>query len=58
MIDKIKEQISEVASFTADNLEAVETFRIKYLGKRVFLMTSLRSLRMCLMTRKKSSGKP
>lgn len=37
MIDKIKEQISEVASFTADNLEAVETFRIKYLGKKGIL---------------------
>lgn len=34
MIDKIKEQISEVASFTADNMEAVEAFRIKYLGKK------------------------
>ena len=37
MIDKIKEQISEVASFTADNIEAVETFRIKYLGKKGIL---------------------
>lgn len=37
MIDKIKEQISEVASFTADNMEAVETFRIKYLGKKGIL---------------------
>ncbi|WP_282178652.1 phenylalanine--tRNA ligase subunit alpha [Maribacter stanieri] len=37
MIDKIKEQISEVASFTADNLVAVETFRIKYLGKKGIL---------------------
>ncbi|MEP2278024.1 phenylalanine--tRNA ligase subunit alpha [Maribacter sp.] len=34
MIDKIKEEITTVASFTADNLEAVETFRIKYLGKK------------------------
>ena len=37
MIDKIKEEISEVASFTADNMEAVETFRIKYLGKKGIL---------------------
>ncbi|MEP2237147.1 MAG: phenylalanine--tRNA ligase subunit alpha [Maribacter sp.] len=37
MIDKIKEEISTVASFTADNLEAVETFRIKYLGKKGIL---------------------
>jgi len=37
MIDKIKEQISEVTSFTADNIEAIETFRIKYLGKKGIL---------------------
>ncbi|WP_396632967.1 phenylalanine--tRNA ligase subunit alpha [Maribacter sp. R86514] len=37
MIDKIKEEIATVASFTADNLEAVETFRIKYLGKKGIL---------------------
>ncbi|SNR57987.1 phenylalanyl-tRNA synthetase, alpha subunit [Maribacter sedimenticola] len=37
MIDKIKEKIAEVNSFTADNLEAVETFRIKYLGKKGIL---------------------
>ncbi|MDF4220397.1 MULTISPECIES: phenylalanine--tRNA ligase subunit alpha [Maribacter] len=37
MIDKIKEEISTVASFTADNMEAVETFRIKYLGKKGIL---------------------
>ena len=34
MIDKIKEQIAEVSSFTTDNLEAIEAFRIKYLGKK------------------------
>ena len=34
MIDKIKEQIAEVSSFTAENLDAVEAFRIKYLGKK------------------------
>lgn len=37
MIDKIKEEIATVASFTADNIEAVETFRIKYLGKKGIL---------------------
>ncbi|WP_036157424.1 phenylalanine--tRNA ligase subunit alpha [Maribacter forsetii] len=37
MIDKIKEEIATVVSFTADNLEAVETFRIKYLGKKGIL---------------------
>tara|TARA_R110002051_G_scaffold71624_5_gene129430 strand:+ start:70347 stop:71366 length:1020 start_codon:yes stop_codon:yes gene_type:complete len=34
MIDKIKEQISEVNAFTANSLDAIETFRIKYLGKK------------------------
>ena len=37
MIDKIKEQISEVNAFTTDNLSDVETFRIKYLGKKGIL---------------------
>ncbi|RRQ50181.1 phenylalanine--tRNA ligase subunit alpha [Maribacter algicola] len=37
MIDKIKEQIAEVSSFTADHMDAVEAFRIKYLGKKGIL---------------------
>ncbi|WP_419213006.1 phenylalanine--tRNA ligase subunit alpha [Maribacter sp. X9] len=37
MIENIKKQITEVTSFTADNLEAVEAFRIKYLGKKGIL---------------------
>ena len=37
MIDNIKKEIATVASFTADNIEAVETFRIKYLGKKGIL---------------------
>ena len=37
MIDKIKEQISEVNAFTTDNLADVESFRIKYLGKKGIL---------------------
>ncbi len=37
MIDKIKEQIAEVSSFTADNMDAIEAFRIKYLGKKGIL---------------------
>ncbi len=34
MIDKIKSHIEEVERFTADSKEAVEAFRIKYLGKK------------------------
>ena len=37
MIDKIKEHILEVENFTADSKEAIETFRIKYLGKKGLL---------------------
>lgn len=37
MIDKIKEHIAEVEQFTTDSKEAVEVFRIKYLGKKGLL---------------------
>jgi phenylalanyl-tRNA synthetase alpha chain len=37
MIDKIKEHIAEVEAFTAKNREEVESFRIKYLGKKGLL---------------------
>lgn len=37
MIDTLKEHIAEVEKFTADNTEAVEAFRIKYLGKKGLL---------------------
>ncbi|HLR77009.1 MAG TPA: phenylalanine--tRNA ligase subunit alpha [Balneolaceae bacterium] len=37
MIDKIKSHITEVEAFESDNVEAVESFRIKYLGKKGIL---------------------
>ncbi|MDP5229500.1 MAG: phenylalanine--tRNA ligase subunit alpha [Cellulophaga sp.] len=37
MIDKIKEHIAEIALFTTDSKEAIEDFRIKYLGKKGLL---------------------
>ncbi|MCG2459351.1 phenylalanine--tRNA ligase subunit alpha [Flavobacteriaceae bacterium F89] len=37
MIDKIKDHIAEVREFSTDNLEAIEAFRIKYLGKKGLL---------------------
>lgn len=37
MIDKIKAHIAEVEQFTTDSKEAIETFRIKYLGKKGLL---------------------
>ena len=37
MIDKIKEHIAAIEAFTAKSQEEVETFRIKYLGKKGLL---------------------
>ena len=37
MIDKIKELIAEAEAFKAQTKEEVETFRIKYLGKKGLL---------------------
>jgi phenylalanyl-tRNA synthetase alpha chain len=37
MIETIKDHINEVNRFTADSVEAVENFRIKYLGKKGLL---------------------
>jgi len=37
MIDKIREHIAEVENFTAESKEAIEAFRIKYLGKKGLL---------------------
>ena len=37
MIEKIKVHITEVENFTADTADAIEAFRIKYLGKKGLL---------------------
>jgi len=37
MIDKIKELIEEAESFSAQSLDEIEAFRIKYLGKKGLL---------------------
>lgn len=37
MIDQIKGHIKKVQEFHSDNLETIEAFRIKYLGKKGFL---------------------
>jgi len=37
MIDEIKKHIAVVTEFSATNLEAIESFRIKYLGKKGLL---------------------
>lgn len=53
MIDKIKELIEEAEVFTAQTKEEVEDFRIKYLGKKDYLMSFLLSLEMWLTTKKR-----
>jgi phenylalanyl-tRNA synthetase alpha chain len=37
MLDKVKEHIDKVRAFKADSKEAIETFRIQYLGKKGLL---------------------
>ena len=37
MLDKIKEHIAEVEAFSTTSKEELETFRIKYLGKKGLL---------------------
>lgn len=37
MIDQLEKHLAEVKEFTTDNLEALESFRIKYLGKKGLL---------------------
>ena len=37
MIDKIKEHIEEAKAFNTKNKEALENFRIKYLGSKGLL---------------------
>ena len=34
MIDKIKSSINEISSFDSNSLEEIESFRIKFLGKK------------------------
>ncbi len=43
MIENLKEHIEEVEKFTTDSIDAVEAFRIKYLGKKGLLNDFLQS---------------
>lgn len=56
MIDKIKEHISEVENFTADSKEAIETFRIKYLGKKGLLNEFFAAFKSVPNNQKKEFG--
>lgn len=56
MIDKIKSHIAEVEAFEADQLEAVEEFRIKYLGKKGLLNDFFAAFKEIPNTEKKEYG--
>ena len=57
MIDKIKEHIAEVEAFVANSHDEIETFRIKYLGKKGLLNDFLLNLEMFLTSKKRNSDK-
>ena len=56
MIDKIKEHIAEVEQFTTDSKEAVEAFRIKYLGKKGLLKGFFAEFKNVANNQKKEFG--
>lgn len=56
MIDTIREHIAEVEKFTADSKEAIEEFRIKYLGKKGLMGTFSAELRNIPNNQKREFG--
>ena len=56
MIDDLKKHIEEVKAFTADNLESIEAFRIKYLGKKGLLNDFFRELKNISKEEKRAFG--
>ncbi|MBT8236761.1 MAG: phenylalanine--tRNA ligase subunit alpha [Bacteroidia bacterium] len=56
MIDSIKEHIKEVTSFQADSAEAIEEFRIKYLGKKGVLNALFADFKKVSPEEKKAYG--
>ncbi|WP_445383737.1 phenylalanine--tRNA ligase subunit alpha [Robiginitalea sp. IMCC43444] len=56
MIDQLKKQLEEVKSFTADSQDAIEAFRIKYLGKKGLLNDYFQELRNIPKEEKKVFG--
>ena len=56
MIDKIKEHIAEVENFTTDSKDAVEAFRIKYLGKKGLLKDFFAEFKNVANDQKKEFG--
>lgn len=58
MIDKIKEQITKVEAFTTTNIDEIEAFRIKYLGKKGILNGFSPSSKTFRTNKKENSDKP
>lgn len=56
MIDKIKEHITEVEQFSTESKEALETFRIKYLGKKGLLKDFFAEFKNVAKDQKKEFG--
>lgn len=56
MIETIKEHINKVDAFTADSLEEIEIFRIKYLGKKGLLNDFFAEFRNVPNDQKKEFG--
>ena len=56
MIDKIKEHISEVEAFATQSKEELESFRIKYLGKKGLLNEFFASFKEIAKEEKKEFG--
>lgn len=56
MIDKIKEFIGEAQSFSADNKEALESFRIKFISKKGILNDLFNEFKMVPNDQKKEFG--
>ena len=56
MVDKIKELIAEAEEFTAQSIEEVEAFRIKYLGKKGLLNEFYAELKTVAKDQKKELG--
>ncbi len=57
MIDKIKEHIAEVEAFKAKSSKEIETFRIKYLGKKGMLNDFFAAFKNVPIEQKKEFGK-
>jgi len=56
MIEKIKEHIAEVEEFTAESKDAIEAFRIKYLGKKGLLNEFFAEFKNVASDQKKDFG--